>query len=250
MAKKSTSDQLKQMFAQNGGGNEKDWKRLSRQKNHEGDWVREFENRKTGARLEVVETGAGQFKARRLTSEANDNFSMPEDFTRAPVMETDLAKNEAADKVIAILNAPYSEQDEQERECEIPLVLIKKAGQALANRFVFAVGRGKPPFGVIDGLFVEFSARESDYDQSLSYVIGHLLPAGNGGEVLEMTFDFTSWKDPVKLASELMKRGFIWDEDYQESFDQRAGSNYLQVLKSAFGVMPSSNPTQNLNPKP
>lgn len=71
MAKETTSDKLKEIFAQNGGGSEKDWKRTDKRKDAEGHWVRTFRNAATGASVEVVELGENQFKARRL--EAGDS---------------------------------------------------------------------------------------------------------------------------------------------------------------------------------
>lgn len=230
MSQKTTSDQLKEVFSQHGGGDEKDWKRISKKKNLEGQWVREFKNRESGVRLEVIETSPGQFKTRSLTSEANNNFANQETLTRAPAIETDPVKNAAADKVIEALLDPHSDDEEED---DIPQKLIKKAGQALANRFVFAIGGGSKS-SLQDGLFVEFSPKGSDYDQHLSHVIGHLLPKGHGGELLELTFDFSSWSDPVKLASDLMKKGFVWDEGYQSSLDMNTGDGYLTTLKMAF----------------
>ncbi|MDE1154006.1 MAG: hypothetical protein PW788_15855 [Micavibrio sp.] len=228
MTDKTTSDQLKHFFAQHGGGDEKDWKRTSKKKNDEGQVVRQFENRKTGVQLEVVETAPGQFKARRLSADANASFAPPaaEELTRKPVIETNADKNAAADKVIEKL-AEYDE--------EIATSLLKKAGTALANRFVFAIG-GDVNGGLLDSLFAEISPKGLDYDQHLEHVISHLLPKNNGGEAMELTFDFSGYKDPVRLVSDLQKNGFIWDETYQAQMDASTGQNYLALVKAAFAA--------------
>jgi hypothetical protein len=228
MSDKTTSDQLKHFFAQNGGGEEKDWKRTSKKKNGEGQWVRTFENRDTGVQLEVVETGPGQFKARRLTAEANPAFS--DEIVKKPVFETDPAKKEAADKVIEQLMEDGAES--------VSAAQLKKAGRALANRFHFSVG-GKPDGGLMDGLFAEFSP-PGDYDQHLEHVIGPLLPKNNGGEVMELTFDFSAYKDPVKLVSDLQKCGFVWDAGYQAQMDAGNGCNHLPELQKVFGAAPAA----------
>lgn len=249
MSGKTTSDQLKEFFAQNGGGDEKDWKRLSKKKNAEGQWVREFENRQTGVQLEVVETGPGQFKARRLTADANASFAASNALATEPVIDKDPARNAAADQVIEKLLAPYADDADEEDEGDIPRALLKKAGTALANRFVFAIG-GDPAGGLMDGLWVEISPGRGEYDQHLEHVIGHLLPPGNGGEVMEITFDFSEWKDPVKLVSDLMKRGFVWDEGYQAALDANAAIPHLPALKAAFGKSPPVAPPAVSPPKP
>jgi hypothetical protein len=69
MAKDSTSDKLKEIFAQQ-GGRESDWKRRDKRKDEDGNWVRVFENAKTGKNLEVTELVGGQFKTRELEAGA------------------------------------------------------------------------------------------------------------------------------------------------------------------------------------
>ncbi len=232
MSDKTTSDQLKHFFAEHGGGEEKDWKRLSKKKNPEGQVVRQFENKKTGVQLEVVETAPGQFKARRLADTANAAFTSTPELTRAPVIETDTARNAAADAII----------EQLDEEDEIAPSLLKQAGTALANRFVFAIGGDPAATGLMDGLFVEFSPKGRDYDQHLEHVISHLLPKNNGGEAMELTFDFSAYKDPVRLVSDLMKKGFIWDETYQAQMDASTGMPYLATLKAAFVAPTSATP--------
>ncbi len=236
MSDKTTSDQLKHFFAQHGGGEEKDWKRLSKKKNPEGQWVRQFENKQTGVQLEVVETAPGEFKARRLADAANAAFTGDSALVSSPVIETDTARNEAADKII----------DQLDEEDEISPALLKKAGTALANRFVFAIGGDPTATGLLDGLFVEFSPKGRDYDQHLEHVISHLLPKNNGGEATELTFDFSAYKDPIRLVSDLLKKGFIWDETYQAQMDVSTGMNYLAIVKAGLPAPQAAAPA----PKP
>lgn len=232
MAKKeTTSDKLKDLFASHGGGAEKDWKRLSKKNNTEGQPVRIFENKNIGVTLEVVELGAGQFKARQLTSAANANFAAPTAVPTTaivlqPVIDTNQARNEAADSVIETLD----EEDENP--------MLKQAGKALANRFVFAIGGGDLTSGLQDGLYAEISLKGRDYDQHLEHVISHLLPKGHGGEVTELTFDFSNYRDPVKLVSDMHACGFIWDAQYQAEMDVMSGTKHLPALSAVFGAVP------------
>lgn len=71
MAKESTSDKLKEIFAQQ-GGKESDWKRRDKRKDEDGNWVRVFENAKTGKTLEVTELANGQFNTREVEAGAAD----------------------------------------------------------------------------------------------------------------------------------------------------------------------------------
>lgn len=241
MADKTASDMLKEFFARNGGGEEKDWKRLSKKKNGEGQWVRTFENKQTGVQLETVELGNGQFKARRLTAEANASFAGESDaIATKPVFATEQAQRDAADKVIEQLM-------DDEGEGQVSASLLKKAGIAVANRFHFAIGGGAPGAGLMDGLFAEFSP-PGDYDQHLEHVIGHLMPKDCGGEATELTFDFSTYTDPVKLVSDLQKCGFVWDRGYQAEMDSNTGIAHLPALEKVFGK-PAA-PTQTCQPKP
>lgn len=213
MANNTTSDKLKKAFSSHGGGDEKDWKRLSKKKNEDGEWLRRFENKKTGVQVEVLEKKDGTFLARHLT----DDFAAANDTpVTTPVIDNDPARNKAANKVIDLLLAPYEDEDAEEEE--IPPALLKQAGTALANRFIFSIG-GDPSPGassLLDGgFYVEFSPIDRDYDQHLEPVISHLLPPQQRGEVTELTFDFSSYTDEAKLASDLMKRGFIWEDALQ-----------------------------------
>lgn len=207
MSDKTTSDKIKKAFEAHGGGEAKDWKRLDKKKTEDGEWLRRFENKKTGVQVEVLEKKDGTLLARRI---ASDFAAANEPLATTPVIDTDPARNKAADKVIDLLLAPYEGGDEE----DIPPALLKQAGAALANRFMFTIGGEAAPgaSSLLDGgFYVEFYPIDRDYDQHLEHVISHLLPPGNGGEVTELTFDFSSYTDEAKLASDLMKRGFIWD---------------------------------------
>lgn len=223
----STSDNLKKVFAQYSGGSEKDWKRLSKKNNAEGQPVRVFENKKTGVKLEVVELGDGQFKARRLSDDAEPQDAQA--LVRAPVIETDATQNDAADQVIRLLEDDYDELYDQAGKD-----LIAKAGKAMANRFCFAIGGGEDD-AVQDGLYVEFSPIGINYTQHLEHVISHLLP-DNCGEDMELTFNFSNYTDPVRLVSDLMKHGFVWDREYQRTMDAQTGTPHFAALSKAFPV--------------
>lgn len=216
MADKTTSDQLKRFFAQHGGGEEKDWKRLSKKKDAEGLWVRQFENKTSGVQIEVVENADGTFKARRLAAAANAAFAGSDGLT--PALEKDPAKNAAADKIMAQL----AEREDE----EVPERLLKAAGRALANRFIFAVSINDPQ----EGLYaVVAPVNAPDWDQHLEQYIDHLMPSRNR-EVMEATFEFQDYPDVASVVADLQRRGFIWDREFQQNLDAHTGVSIMPQL--------------------
>ena len=84
------------------------------------------------------------------------------------------------------------------------------------------------------------SPKRGDYDQHIGTC--HFPPAApkrrrGGGTPI---FDFADYQDVVRLASDLMARGFVWDEAYQASVDQGFGCNHLPTLKAAFQDPPAA----------
>lgn len=217
MKKPTTSDAIKALFAEYGGGDEKDWKRLSKKKNEAGELTRAFENRKTGVRIEVVEHADGSFDVHALEADA----------PMALTLETDAARNKAADEIIdQLVNGDI--------EDEIPAALLQKAGTALANRFVFGIGVDEVMSEEEDRVYYYgfFSPiTEEPYDQHLSTVIEHLLPPGCD-ESMECTFTFEGeYADPAALVKELTRRGFIFDADLQKNLDDNADTGNQMMPK-------------------
>jgi len=229
------SDDLKKFFAKHAGGDAKDWKRVSKKKNAEGQNVRVFENGKTGVKLEVVELGAGQFKARRIDDAANAAFAMPALCVR-PALDMDAARNAAADTIIKRL---WDDAIAGNGQVSVTPQELVRAGRALANRFVFAVGGG----GDGEDLFIEIfpvgqpKAAEG-YCHHVEHVIGHLLPQDNNGEIAELTFDFSNYHSAAKLVSALHQCGFVWDAQYQQAVDESTGISHLPALQKIFGTGP------------
>jgi len=86
MKKITTTDQLKLVFKYVLDSNAEDWKRTNKEKNGQGQWVRDFENTKTGETIKVTETGDGQFNIKGAKMEAN--VSLPVQFRKAVVNGT------------------------------------------------------------------------------------------------------------------------------------------------------------------
>lgn len=222
----STSDQLKEIFAQQGGSSEKDWKRLSKSKNDDGEWVRRFENKKTGAQIDVVEKTDGSYFFQPLApAEKNDS----------PI-ETSPEKNKAADKVIANLLDPEFEGSHD--------ALVKKAGKALANRFTFAIiedeGADEGSFCAMITPTAYWEKRGFCFDQPSP--LWDLLP--DGEDVNECgTWVFEDCNEPVALATMLIAHGFIWDKKFQNF----ANASLTETISAALG---KTGDVKNPSPKP
>lgn len=201
MTKKTTSDELKTLFTQF-GGEEKDWKRLSKKKNGEGQWVREFENKKTGVQLEVVETGEGKFQARQigagqsLTVEANQNFAKEE-----PAVEV------TEDIIDDLMNDGFS-----------PGMPQDQADKVLAGLHCFAIcmAEGFPTAMITPIRYFE----QTGYCDDQSGSIGGILTGCY--ELMEATWgfeDIDTIKTPVDAANHLRKLGITWRKDFQDFID-------------------------------
>ncbi len=218
----TTSDDLKALLSRD-GSNEKDWKRLSKSKNSRDQWVRVFENKTTGAQVEVLEVETGKFmigrtvSAQGLTSVANHKFTKPK--STGPI-ETSPAKNAAADKVIAMMLDEDGGLSWREP-------LIEKAGKALANRFIFAVSKTEEDSEVLFYARIVpmkyWEERKDAYYEAPS-PINHLLPGfddlaecGGPPEWWAITEDGPS--SATEMAKKLTKLGFIWSEDLQNNID-------------------------------
>ncbi|MEZ0226852.1 MAG: hypothetical protein ACAH83_20010 [Alphaproteobacteria bacterium] len=204
----TSSDRIKKFFAERGEGTENDWKRLSKKKNGDGEWVRQFENKQSGERLEVVEHADGRFSARPLTEAANSAFPK----AAGAFLETDPEKNKAADQIIA---ADYEDVDRS---------LLKKAGRALANRYTFAVtDQMADEFDVSFYAIITPTKYWKDegccYDQPSP--IDHLLPNGEDANDCGTWIFEKNYASAAALAKDLQNRGFTWDKDFQNFIDSK-----------------------------
>ena len=178
----------------------------------------------------------------KLSASANTPFSKT-GITESK--EAEPMKNIAADKVLGLL--VYNSSGD-----EIPESLLKKSGKALANRFLFALISDEAAEG---GFFVRFAPmNDRSYDQHLTHIIEHLLPPMADPEmtreIMEATFDFSDYKDPVALAKELMRHGFVWEREFQEENDAGSRIPTMPRLKTLENTAAPERKTGNPPPKP
>ncbi|MCE9506802.1 MAG: hypothetical protein K8R48_00595 [Alphaproteobacteria bacterium] len=162
-----------------------------------------------------------------------------------PPVETDAAKNKAADEII-----------ERILECEeVPEAKLKKAGKALANRFGFGIGTNDDGYSDDENAFYLAIAPLEDtcYDQHVESYIEHLLPEGMSEEC-EASFSYTGKMTLMELAEDLMRRGFVLDRGMQEQMDGQQKKPLWPELKELFdkvrSITPPTNKPGNDAPKP
>lgn len=219
----TTSDQLKLVFKLVLESDPDDWKRTGKAKNAEGQWVRDFANKKTGETLAVTEMEDGYFNLKGKDLEAN--VRLPEQFLKAAkpalsqaVIETDPAKNLAADEVIRRIMGDITEDESEDLDWGVPKKLLDDAGKALANRHLFALSAegGDEVYAMITPIrFYQEEGHLSDQSGPIS----HLLP--RAGEAMESTWEIyeKGVKTPVQTAQYLQSLGFEWSRDFQDFID-------------------------------
>lgn len=223
--KKTTSDRLKEVFAQYGGGSEKDWKRLSKKNNPEGQPVRVFENKNTGVRLEVVELGEGRFKARKLT----DTFGQTQPAAAAQSSTPSIYAGDiktAVDFFMTCLETGKWEADMHPTP-DAYGNRIKQMGKELAARFVFAV-LDDPEEQDDGGFSVQICpdfARKDGWRFSNHIGIDDLMPKASCD--MEGQFSFRDedynpiYKNPNALVDMMLAQGFKWDASFQQMYDKQ-----------------------------
>ena len=228
MKKSTTSDQLKQVFETVLKSDPDDWKRVSKSKNDEGQWVREFENRDSGARVTVTEMEDGTFNISGKGAETNislgDSFaaSAAPGLSKPDIMYGTLA-NEAADKAIAIIMNDTPREDTEDEDFEdsewgVPKETLDTAGKALANRYCFAIN-GNDDEGMTANITPIRFYQEEGHCSDQTGPVSHLLP--DCGGVAESTWECSDpkVKTPVDFAQHLQKMGFQWSRDFQDYID-------------------------------
>lgn len=191
MTKKTTSDDLKSLLAQD-GSNEADWKRVSKSKNDKGQWVRRFENKETHKQIDVTEISEGKYFAQavNLTAEANTRFAKDE-----PAFEV---TPEVIDTLVRDGYYPDMPQDQ--------------ADSVLRSLYRFAVV--KDEWGG-DAPLVYLSPRDDiRYDESkaVASIIDGITEAADG--VYEMID--SSLNTPVAIANYMESEGIAWDKELQD----------------------------------
>lgn len=248
MAKKvTTSDKLKLVFSEVLGSDPKDWKRTDKCKK-DGREVRRFENVKTDAALTITDMGEGKFSI--IGMNININVSIPDAFVEAArkapdqpsrvlsatVIDTDPARNAAADKAIAILMGEAEASDDKDAEYGVPQNLVNAAGKALANRYCFAISDEDDMISAMITPIRYFEKNGCCDDQTGP--IGHLLP--KCGELMESTWEIydSAVKTPVQAAKHLQQQGFVWNRDFQDFID----SKLTATLAKSIAPMPANEP--------
>lgn len=240
----AASNDLKKIFAENGGGSEKDWKRRSKKNNDAGQPVRIFENTKTGARLEVTEVGENQFTARKLGDAAAEAFAV-----------TTPKADITADVDIFMRKLKNLEDDDEDYSPKSHDAKVRAMGKELAGRFAFAIlndpwEEGEGGFSVqVCPLFSK--ATGWDWDQHLG--IDALLPTGADCD-MEGMYSFKDrdykpvYKDAQALRTAMEDCGFKWERSLQTLMDEQHVQDgkqpSLQLLEAAAA------PAANAPPKP
>jgi hypothetical protein len=236
MAKQTTSDQLKQIFEKHSLGKVADWKRLSKENQPGVGVVRIFENKVSGAKLKVTETGPGLFDIQPLTlqktftAEVKDApYTPPAPLTLDSFIEKDPAKNKAADELITLhygddvtdretanaLDAEIKQRynldpnDYHQRD-EIYDDLAEKAGtRAINNRYLFGFEQQDDGYYIWTSPVKFFEKKGHTSDQT-----GWVSPGYS--EAMESCFEV--YGDDLETAVEkVLKRGLQWNEEYQRN---------------------------------
>jgi len=248
MVGKITTAFIKKFLAEKGLGAEKDWSRLSKKKNENGEWVREFKNKATGAEVRVTEKADGALSIEKAEDKgaraaANDAFAPADDGEKkgdksassqmlpsTPMVDTDPQRKAlAADIVNRMLKGRREDEDFDDEEDfdeeedfdddNVDKDLIKRAGKALANQFGFGIGFD-PYTNSIVVLFAPL--KDTSYDQHVEGYIGHLLPK-ELEEESEGHFGMSAKEDDFEaVAEDLLRRGFVWNE-YLQMHAEEAG---------------------------
>ena len=140
----TTSDQIKDILSVTLDTESDDWKRQTKKKNEQGEWVREFTNGATKETVTVTEAKTGGFSIKTGNGEDIGITLDIADYRRpandpSPVLITDAAQNAAADKVMAWFDGASNEPEDY----KVKDKQIADAGRALANRFYFAVSESE-----------------------------------------------------------------------------------------------------------
>jgi hypothetical protein len=183
MSRKTTSDYIKEILSQY-DGKESDWKRLSKKKNEDGEWVRLFENKENKTRVEVIEKKDGQLDARLVGEWKNLTTTANESFKEAERKEE---RELAASHCFAIIKDEY--------------------------------GDSGLPFAVVTPISY---FEKTGYCNDQSGPIRGLLEHKGCYEAMESTYGFDeglSILTPVDAAHFLKNLGIQWRRDFQDAME-------------------------------
>lgn len=211
----TTSDQIKDILSVTLQTEADDWKRQSKKKNEQGEWVREFTNGATKETVIVTEAKTGGFSIKTGNGEDINITLEIADYSRgakdpSPVLVTDAKQNAAADKVMAWFDGEEDEPDYKVKDQQ-----VIDAGRALANRFYFAVSES-------DGMIYAMMTSAKYFEKTgaaseSSGPLSHLMPKAE--EMSEASWQILDVKTPAQAAVYLQQQGFVWNSKYQEIID-------------------------------
>ena len=206
--KKTSSDFIKAALVNSlkGGGAAKDWKRRSKSKNDQGQWVRKFQNAAIGKSLFTVETAPGHVYI--LTPE---EYAAPK-----PAPVATLSVDELIEKMI---DGTIYEDDDINVDNEVTAL-----GKELAAQFIFAYAGIEEEYEVPVWIITPVKIwRDSGYVFDQPCPIEYILPEG-----AEDMNDCGTWvwendgQTPAEAAKDLLDRGFIWERKFQDFIDMTA----------------------------
>jgi len=247
---------IKKFLEDEDRGSAADWKRVSKKKVHDGT-LRTFENRKTGETVKVLEDASGAVSILKDDARAENGENLQNafakvvappspgmpvtEFGRSPLRETDPDKNAAADRIVKkILRI----QDVKDAD----LIL---AGKALANRIGFGLALDRNgDIGEANAIRISIAPlANTHYDQEIRHYIGHLLPEGLD-ETSEASFEFTGHQEPLRLAEDLLRRGFVFSPKMQKFLDDQFGTSLMNDLKALETRLHRGEKAPTSKPKP
>jgi len=215
MSKNTASDNIKKRLATDFGGIAKDWKRLSKEKNDDDLWVREYEHRVSGQKLIVTEDTSGQFHITEDSLSETFAGKPDKDQSNTDAVEVSAEMSAAAEQFVDMFYKEYLSHQ------ELPEGLLDdlacKAGRALAGKFYF-------------GLVVEDDEAEWHFslmkDQGFNDgydgeypQLEALLPEGAEND---LGFIYSWYEDkltPLERAKTLLDAGFSWNKNFQLHVD-------------------------------
>ncbi|MEZ0226075.1 MAG: hypothetical protein ACAH83_16085 [Alphaproteobacteria bacterium] len=237
MKRKTSSDDIKELFKTASLGDAGDWKRVEKKKNEEGLTVRTFKNNKSASVVDVTEHPDGRFHFKGKNVEAwlraskNAEERTPSE-TTITQHDTDPERNRAADAVIARMLPGGSGYD------FIPSddPLVASAGKALANRFTFAIKKSEEDEEDGWGFYAIITPtaywKKTGYCFDQESPLDKLLPEGedvNGCGTWVIADKAAG--SAAGLAKMLIARGFAWDLKFQDFIEPSLTKTVLSALQ-------------------